>query len=164
MTRDLNLLPIEAVSPTEEATILALNNRHAEELSWLEAERLSFLLSQAFYARRIGSVEAFIMTFDQDADYDSPNFLWLKQRYPRFVYVDRIVIDPAARKHGYGRILYEAFLDKARADGHTLACCEINLDPPNPGSDAFHARMGFSVVGQATLADGKSVRYLTRSL
>src|SRR5690606_10483358 len=100
---ETKLLPIDAVAPSDEAAILSLNNRHAEELSWLEEERLSLLLGQAFYARRIGTVEAFIMTFDQDASYDSPNFLWLKQRYPRFVYVDRVVVDEAARGRGHAR-------------------------------------------------------------
>ncbi len=78
-------LPIDRVSPQDEPAILALNNAHAAELSWLEPERLSFLLGEAFYARRIGALEAFIMTFDQDARYDSPNFLWFRERYPRFV-------------------------------------------------------------------------------
>ena len=77
--------PISRVSPPDEAAILALNNEHAAELSWLEPERLSFLLSEAFYIRRIGALEAFIMTFDQDARYDSPNFLWFRERYPRCV-------------------------------------------------------------------------------
>ncbi|RVA63638.1 GNAT family N-acetyltransferase, partial [Mesorhizobium sp. M7A.F.Ca.CA.001.08.1.1] len=58
--------PIARVSAQDEAAILALNNEHAAELSWLEAERLSFLLGEAFYTRRIGDLEAFIMTFDQD--------------------------------------------------------------------------------------------------
>ena len=63
-----------------------------------EPERLSFLLGEAFYARRIGALEAFIMTFDQDARYDSPNFLWFRERYPRFVYVDRVVVAGASAR------------------------------------------------------------------
>ncbi|TIW02273.1 MAG: GNAT family N-acetyltransferase, partial [Mesorhizobium sp.] len=81
--------------------ILALNNEHAAELSWLEPERLSFLLGEAFYTRRIGALEAFILCFDQDANYDSPNFLWFRERYPRFVYVDRVVVAAAARGRGH---------------------------------------------------------------
>ena len=35
----------------------------------------------------------------------------------------------------------------------------------HPGSDAFHARMGFTEIGRATTADGaKTVRYLQRLL
>src|ERR1017187_1888966 len=77
--------------------LLALNNAHARELSWLEPERLEHLVEQAFLARRIGNLDAFLLAFDQDAQYDSPNFLWFCARYPRFVYVDRIVVASSAR-------------------------------------------------------------------
>ena len=106
-------LPIEAVSPADEAAILALNNEHAAELSWLEPERLSYLLGQAFHTRRVGRLEAFLMAFDQDAAYDSPNYLWFRSRYPRFVYVDRVVVANAARGRGHARRLYTDLFDVA---------------------------------------------------
>src|SRR6266513_4775456 len=77
------LLPIVADA---EAAILALNNEHATELSWLDAGRLTSLLEDAFYARRIGDADAFLIAFDERATYDSPNYLWFRRRYPRFVY------------------------------------------------------------------------------
>ncbi len=152
--------PISRVLPQDEAAILALNNDHAAELSWLEPERLSFLLGEAFFARRIGALEAFIMTFDQDARYDSPNFLWFRERYPRFVYVDRVVVAAEARGRGHARRLYgELFAEAARA-GHTIVTCEVNAEPPNPASDAFHAALGFAEVGDAAIHGGqKTVRY-----
>ena len=58
--------------PRYRTAVLALNNEHAEELSWLEPAELSHLVSQAFYARRIGNLEAFLLAFDQTADYDIP--------------------------------------------------------------------------------------------
>ncbi len=61
-------------------TLLVLNNAHAQELSWLEPERLQHLVKQAFLARRIGNLDAFILALDQDARYDSPNFLWFRAR------------------------------------------------------------------------------------
>ncbi len=122
---------ISPVAPEDEAAILALNNEHAAELSWLEPERLSFLLGEAFYARRIGDLEAFIMTFDQDAGYDSPNFLWFCERYPCFVYVDRVVVAAQARGRGHARRLYQDLFDHVAAAGHTLVTCEVNIDPPN---------------------------------
>jgi predicted GNAT superfamily acetyltransferase len=27
-------------------------------------------------------------------------------------------------------------------------CCEVNVEPPNPGSLRFHERIGFAEVGQ----------------
>lgn len=165
MTGEAKLLPIETIAPANEAAILSLNNRHAKELSWLEAERLSFLLGQAFYARHIGRVEAFIMTFDQDADYDSPNFLWLKQRFPRFVYVDRVAVDEAARGRGHARRFYEDLFEQAKRANHKVVTCEVNAEPPNPASDAFHARLGFQEIGAAAIHGGKkTVRYFAREI
>lgn len=156
---------IDAITRDIEPAILALNNEHAEELSWLEAERLSELVSRAFYARRIGDLEAFLLAFDQDADYDSPNFLWFKTRYPRFVYVDRIAVAAVARGRGHARRLYEDLFASASQERHAVIVCEVNSDPPNPASDAFHAALGFSEVGEASIHDGrKSVRYFAKPL
>ncbi|UDL90037.1 GNAT family N-acetyltransferase [Mesorhizobium sp. PAMC28654] len=156
---------IDRVSLENEAAILALNNEHAAELSWLEPERLSFLIGEAFYARRIGSIEAFIMTFDQDARYDSPNFLWFRERYQRFVYVDRVVVAAEARGRGHARRLYQDLFDHASRAGQAIVTCEVNAEPPNPASDAFHAALGFAEVGDAVIHGGKkAVRYYLREL
>jgi predicted GNAT superfamily acetyltransferase len=145
--------------------LLALNNSHARELSWLEPERLEHLVREAFYARRIGDLDAFLIAFDQDARYDSPNFLWFRQRYPRFVYVDRIVTAASARGRGYAQQLYFDLFERAARASHERVACEINLSPPNPGSDAFHAALGFAEVGSAAIHGGaKTVRYLARAL
>lgn len=148
-----------------EAAVLVLNNTHAVELSWLEGDRLGALLRQSFYARRFGHLAAFLIAFDERADYDSPNYLWFRQRYPRFVYVDRIAVDRAARHQGLARLLYEDLFREAVAAGHEMVGCEVNSDPPNPASDAFHAGFGFAEVGRASIHGGaKSVRYLARRL
>jgi hypothetical protein len=146
-------------------SMLALNNAHAQELSWLEPERLKQLVAQAFVARRIGNLDAFILAFDQDAKYDSPNFLWFRARHRRFVYVDRVVVASSARGHGYARRLYLDLFEHAVRAGHDRIVCEINTRPPNPESDAFHAALGFVEVGSASIHnDSKTVRYLLRAL
>ena len=158
-------MSIEPISRADEPAVLALNNLHAEELSWLEPKRLKHLIGQAFYARRIGQLDAFILAFDETADYDSPNYLWFRERYPRFVYVDRIAVARHARGRGLARLIYSDLFACARQAGHELVTCEVNLDPPNPASDAFHLALGFGEVGQGLLADsGKTVRYFVRSL
>jgi predicted GNAT superfamily acetyltransferase len=140
--------------------MLALNNAHAQELSWLEPGRLAHLIEQALLVWRIGQLDGFMIAMNQDAQYDSPNFLWFRSRYARFVYVDRIVIAAPARGRGYARRLYQDLFTYAVAVG-----CEVNSRPPNPVSDAFHAALGFAVVGQASVYDdSRTVRYLSRSL
>jgi uncharacterized protein len=144
-------------------TLLALNNADAAQLSWLEPERLQHLVGQAFLARRIDEIDAFMLALDQGADYDSPNFLWFRSLYPRFVYVDRIVVASSARGQGHARRLYHDLFERAVSAGHERICCEVNIRPPNPVSDTFHAALGFVEVGTAKVHD-RTVRYLSRSL
>jgi predicted GNAT superfamily acetyltransferase len=145
--------------------LLALNNAHAQELSWLEAERLEYLIGEAFLAKRIGRLDAFLLAFDQDARYDSPNFTWFRARYPRFVYVDRVVVAPSARGRGCARRLYADLFEHAVRAGHDSVVCEVNKMPPNVDSDAFHAALGFVEVGTASVHGGsRTVRYLLHTL
>jgi predicted GNAT superfamily acetyltransferase len=147
------------------ATLLALNNAHAGELSWLAPGDLARLVDQAWLALRIGDVDAFILVLDQSAAYDSPNFGWFRARYSHFVYVDRIVVAPAARGRGLARQLYEEVIRRASQAGHERIVCGVNIDPPNPESDAFHAALGFAEIGSASIHGGaKTVRYLARAL
>lgn len=158
-------MEIRPFDPAQASRVQALNNEHAEELSLLDADRLAELVCQAFLARRIGDVEAFLLAFDQDADYGSPNFLWFRARYPRFVYVDRIVVARSARGRGHARRLYDDLFRHALDAGHERVVCEVNREPPNPASDALHAALGFSEVGVAAIHGGaKTVRYLARPL
>lgn len=166
---DQELLPVTEAQASPgtllSKTLLALNNENARELSWLEPERLQHLVAQAFLARRIGNLDAFLLAFDQAAQYDSPNFLWFRSRYPRFVYVDRIVVASTARGRGCARRLYDDLFERALGANHDRVVCEVNSQPPNPGSDAFHAALGFVEVGAADVYGGsRTVRYLSRSL
>jgi predicted GNAT superfamily acetyltransferase len=165
--RELQSITPAGISPDHPlaSTLLALNNAHAQELSWLEPERLVHLVGQAFFARRIGDLNAFLWAFDQDAHYDSPNFLWFCSHYPRFVYVDRIVVAASARGRGCARRLYHDLFEHALRAGHERVVCEVNSSPPNPVSDAFHAALGFVEVGTASVHDGsRTVRYLSHAL
>jgi predicted GNAT superfamily acetyltransferase len=157
------LAPFTPASPQLEA-LRTLNNEHAQELSFAGQPRFAHLAASAFFAATVNGTEAFIIAFDQDADYDSPNFLWLKQRFARFVYVDRVVTAPAARGQGHAAALYAALFTAAKVAGHERVACEVNAEPPNPASDAFHAKLGFQEIGAAALANGKTVRYFARPL
>jgi predicted GNAT superfamily acetyltransferase len=156
---------IHTVDVPELPRILALNNAYAVETSFLDEARLDAMLKEAFLATRIGDVVAFLIVFDQQARYDSPNFKWFQAKYPDFVYVDRIITGPNARGKGYARALYQDLFEKAAGRGHKRVVCEVNLDPPNPGSDAFHLALGFAEVGRQLLpGSGKIVRYLSKDI
>jgi uncharacterized protein len=165
MTDAVRLLAIDPDDIRVVETLLALNNAHAEALSLLDMSGFRHLVREAFLACRIGPGDAFMLTFDQTARYNSPNFLWFRARSPKFVYVDRICVSPSARGRGLARRLYQELFEQARRTGHGIVVCEVNIDPPNPDSDAFHASLGFSAIGQAAIHGGaKTVRYMARAL
>jgi predicted GNAT superfamily acetyltransferase len=144
---------------------LALNNAHAVELSWQTPESFARLIETAFFAAWTPDRDAFLIAFDQSADYGSPNFRWFRERLERFVYVDRVVVKPSARGRGRAGQLYNALFRAARDAGQTVVVCEVNADPPNPASDAFHAKLGFREMAVAELPGGaKTVRYLRLDL
>jgi uncharacterized protein len=155
---ELSLLPL--------TPLLALNNRHPVEVGPpLSIATFERMIAMSFFAKGFVDPPAFLLVFDQDAPYDNVNFKWFKARYPRFAYIDRILVDAAARGQGCARALYEDLFAAAAAADHTMVCAEINSDPPNPASDAFHANLRFEIAGEAYLPDrGKTVRYFTRKL
>lgn len=164
-TEDAPRADIVSMNDIPLGALVALNNAHEAETSFLDEARLAALMGEAVYAKGFGAVDAFLICFDQSADYDSPNFLWFRDRYEKFVYVDRIITAEHARGRGLARRLYQDAFEAAMAAGHDIVVCEVNLDPPNPGSDAFHQALGFSEVGRAAIHDGrKTVRYLARTL
>ena len=150
----------------DEGAILALNEAHRTETSALDAPMLHALLSQALHVGlRNRGRDAFLIALDQDALSGSPNFQWFKTRYRRFVYVDRVIVAPAKRGRGIARSLYEELFAAAAQASHSLVACEVNVEPPNPVSDAFHEALDFSEVGRAVIHGGeKQVRYLVRTI
>jgi uncharacterized protein len=145
--------------------MLALNNTHQTETGYLDRATLAFMIDRAFFSIYDGDGhDALLISFDQDAEYGSPNFKWFQSRFDRFVYVDRIIVAPYARGKGIASAYYTDLFQRAELAGHTRITCEVNLDPPNPGSLAFHAALGFATCDEAVLGNGKTVRYLERAL
>ncbi len=151
--------------PAVRALILALNNEHARETSLLGLAELDRMIAAASMATVIPPHAAFLLVFDESANYNSPNFLWFRERFDSFLYIDRVVVGAAYRRLGLGRILYDDLFRRAGRLGRRRIACEVNLRPPNPVSDAFHAKLGFAEIGQSIAGDsGKLVRYLMRDV
>ena len=146
-------------------TLLALSNKHEKEIGVFTKEAFSELVAISFRTRMTEQGDAFLLALSGRAPADAPNYRWFATHFDRFVYIDRVVVAERARKRGLGSLLYNDIMEAARRDGHTRICCEVNIEPPNPASDAFHARLGFREIGRAYLPRrGKTVRYLTRDL
>ena len=155
---------IQPIGDADLQAVLALNQAHATELSSLDEPALRRLVRIAYHARTVPGAGAFLIAFDHDSPYEGGNFQWFRARHARFVYIDRVAVAAARRGQGLARALYADLFAQARQDHFPLATCEVNLDPPNPGSDRFHTALGFRPVGQERLSNGKTVRYLTAPL
>ena len=149
---------LREATPEDFPLILELNAESVHFTSPLDAARLSHLHAQAAYHRVVeidGEIRAFLLVFREGADYDSPNYRWFAREYPRFLYIDRIVVSAAARGVGLGIQLYDDLIAFASKENCERLTCEFDLDPPNPTSAKFHARYGFREVGRQWIGDGK---------
>ena len=156
---------IRPAEATDLDAILALNAAALVETGPLDETGLARLLAEAFRASIAAPADGFLIALDQSSRIEGPNFAWFRARHARFVYVDRVVVSPAARGRGLARALYEDLFRKAAEAGHAVVTCEVNAEPPNPASDAFHAALGFLPVGEAAIHGGaKTVRYFARDL
>lgn len=103
------------------------------------------------------AVVAFLLALAPGADYPSENYRWFSTHRPGSLYLDRVVVAPHAQGRGLGKALYAAAEAVTRRRGLAALTCEVNLDPPNPASLAFHERLGFRRVGELDTKGG-SVR------
>ena len=152
------------------ARVLEINNANTPGVSELTMSELETDIKNCLHALAIdnekGEVCAFCITFDQGAPDAGVNHQWFSERYKSFVYLDRIAIDSNHQNHGLGAKLYQAVEQKMlQSAEHSMLCCEVNLEPPNPGSLRFHKRIGFTEVGQSIPEYANyRVSYLSKSL
>lgn len=145
--------------PQDVDGVLALNQNALPEVSELTTESLARLAKQADYFKcAVGDDDeaiAFLLAMREGKDYASLNYQWFSQRYDSFLYIDRVVVAPSHQGQGIGQQLYNDLESTARRLSLPCLTCEVNLQPPNPISLAFHTRFGFQAVGQQATEGGK---------
>ncbi|GAA3587466.1 GNAT family N-acetyltransferase [Klugiella xanthotipulae] len=119
----------------------------------------------AVWEEESGRVVGFALALAEGLNYESENYRWFSEYADRFIYLDRIVLATEAQNKGLGAQLYGRIFAWATERNAPSVFCEVNLDPPNPGSLAFHHRLGFTSVGElSTKADTVRVSLLQRTL
>ena len=156
---------VRAAAPSDLDDLLALNEAWVPHVGPLDVPGATGLLESAERALVVrgpdGDLLGFVVVLGAGADYGSPNYRWFAQRHERFTYVDRIAVSSSARRQGIGQLLYREVARHAAGCGSPVVCAEVNLDPPNPDSLAFHTGMGFEPVGtQWTYGDTVQVQLL----
>lgn len=102
------------------------------------------------FAERIATVaERYPWLVAEDADGDVAGYAYASQHHPRAAYrwaVDvAVYVDGSRQRHGTGRRLYEALLERLRELGYRVACAGVTL--PNDASVGLHEALGFEPVG-----------------
>jgi len=163
-----NFQPIvRNIVSTDVTRVLEINNANTPGVSELTLSELETDIKNCLHALAIdnkhGEVCAFCITFAPDAPDAGANHQWFAERYKSFVYLDRIAIDSNRQNRGLGALLYQAVEQQMITSGdHALLCCEVNLEPPNPGSLRFHKRIGFTEAGRNSPQQGYVVSLLKK--
>jgi predicted GNAT superfamily acetyltransferase len=143
------------VRPMEErdvAAVLALNELEVEKLAPMDEDKLReihALADRLDVVELDGEFVGFVITVSPGVDYDSTNYRWFAERYgDDFYYLDRVVMHEGARGRGLGGQVYDALEERAATFGRLAL--EVNVEPPNEVSLAFHTSRGFEPVGEVT--------------
>jgi predicted GNAT superfamily acetyltransferase len=134
--------------------VLALNNAAGPGILPMDAAKLRFFWEHADYfrvAEKDGLMAGFLVALSHEAAHDSPNFLWFRERYPEFLYIDRIVVASTRRGTGVGRVFYADVQSYAELHVPQLAA-EVFLESSSHPALLFHGSFGFREVGQQVMA------------
>jgi len=158
---------VRTIEPRDHHAVLALNEAHVELLAPLDEPRLRDLVAWAHRALVVeldGEVVGFVLTYAAGAAYDGENFAWFADwatgRHTGFAYLDRVVLDARTRRRGIATALYD---ELEAGCGQPVMCLEVNVEPPNEPSLAFHAGRGYAEVGRRG-SGGHVVSLMTKVL
>lgn len=160
MSRVTDVCTLRPITAADLPVLSAMNDAAAPAVNALGLDAFTAHVPRcdlAVVATDGAELLGFILALAPGADYASENYRWFSTHRPGSLYVDRVVVAPHAHGRGVGRALYQAVLDRAGQTGRPEVTCEVNLDPPNPRSLAFHDRLGFRQVGEQ-LTTGGTVR------
>ncbi len=163
----MSAVTIREATAADAAAVLTLNNASTPHVNALSDEECAWLVAHAAnyrVAEEAGGIAGFVLCLPAGTDYWSDNYKWFAARYADYLYLDRVIVAPHARRAGVGRALYND-LHRTVQGRWPRVTLEVNLRPPNPTSVTFHERMGYIAVGTREYDDGaKAVHMFTREL
>ena len=116
--------------------VLEINNANTPGVSELTFAELELDLNNSLHALAIDNEQGEVCAFCITFDPSAPD---------------------AGDNHRWFAERYKSFV--------YLLCCEVNLEPPNPGSLRFHQHIGFTEVGQSIPEYANyRVSYLSKSI
>lgn len=165
--RTIAVIQVRDAVAADRAAVLALNNNATPHVNALSADEFAWITSRADYFRVAEDergLAAFVIALRPGLEYWSLNYRWFSDRGGEFLYLDRIVVDERARGAGVGRAMYDD-ITRFASGRWPVITLEVNLLPPNPGSLAFHEKLGFKRVGVREEEGGsKAVALMERAV
>ena len=151
---------MRAYESSDATAVLAINAECVPEVGAMDADKLEYFVENAAFfvveENDSGEVVGFLIGLDETTtDYDSNNYAWFKERYPKFAYVDRVALTESARGDGLGGRFYAAFEAWAFGHGKLYLLAEVNTIPDNPHSHHFHEKNGFVETGRGNPYGGE---------
>ncbi len=163
---DERTISVRELQRADQPRVLELNQASVQELSPLDEPRLEYILALAHRslvaASAGGDVLAFALAIAPGTDYDSLNYTTLGEMFESFLYLDRVAVADSARRQGLGAALYDAMEAAAAPFGRMV--CDVNIEPRNDASLAFHAARGYREVGELAHGDIKTVALMSKEL
>ncbi len=149
--------------------VTTINNESAREVTFETLAGMRWYLSAAPYFRvaegEDGAITGFLIGFRRGDDYHSENLAWFEVRDDAdFAYVDRVAVSSNRRGAGLGRALYGDFEQWARERSIPRLTCEVNVEPRNAGSLAFHERLGWRGLEERQTGYGPRVLMMEKPL
>lgn len=170
--RSATTMKIRSIHPSDVASIHALNQSAVPHVGAMTPDELSHIIDEscislvAHPASLSEQVVGFCLVLAPTADYSSQNFRWFCDRYNDFIYLDRVAVDQNYRRQGIGARFYETIgrLAPTRCPEARWLTLEVNIEPRNEASLAFHEGMGFEIVGERDTRYGTKVALMQKNL
>lgn len=155
---DSHTVLLREVNESDYPFILRINDENVEVLSPMEETKLKKFVefAELFLVAEVnGNPAAFLIALREGVkDYKSENYLWFSEKYSKFLYIDRVVVDKPYRGMNIGKTLYQAVFAHAHETAVTAVTAEIDTIPYNEASLKFHEVMGFREVGSQFIRNG----------
>ena len=90
-------------------------------------------------------LSSFAFVMNEKSTYKSPNYLYFKNKYSHFLYIDRIAVANMHQRKGIGSLLYKKIYQLA-INNNVPLCCEVNTNPRNDQSIDFHQKNNFEII------------------
>jgi hypothetical protein len=165
--RDYDPSDLAVVHAINQGEVPAVGSEEIEDLAHIAAQSIIALVAVVDGDAGVDpEIAGFCMVLAPGADYDSGNYLWFSERFDDFVYLDRVAIPARFRRGGIGRAMYAEVERRAASvrPSATQFTLEVNLEPRNDLSLAFHAALGFVEVGQRRTDYGTTVSLMAKPL